>query len=305
MVIFANPSSGALARKPNWRKPRPMTPDRSLVEPGKHAEHSWPKTRPTVASDMLAPLVSERVMPTLTRRLLSPAAQRRVRNSPVDAHIEELTVFLIEVDLVACWRLCERWRVQGGSVDDLVMRVLSGSARQLGEQWLEDEIDFGTCTAAMTALSILLRRIECDMGGRQVSPRTRSRLLILPVPGEAHSFGSQVGAFYLRRRGFEVRAGVAATPDEVLFLAAQAPVDAIGLSIAGQEQLPMLAESLRVIRSDPDTARLPVFIGGSLVQCSPAKIRRLNVDLILADIVSAPGALTRLLAPETKSAATL
>jgi len=274
-----------------------MTPETRQHESDEQAMHSQELASGATAQGMLVPLVSKSVLPTLSQRLLTPNVHRKMRSTPVQAHVAELTIHLIDVDLAAAWRLCERWRAQGGPVDELVTLVLCGSAHQLGLQWVEDQIDFATCTAAMTTLGILLRRVEHDMGGRQVVPRRRSRLLILPVPGDSHSFGSQVVAFYLRRRGFAVRTGVAATPDEALFLAGQAPIDAIGFSVAAQESLPVLAQTVRMLKADTDTARLPIFVGGSLVHSAPETVRRLNVDLILADIALAPGALTRLLAP--------
>ncbi|MFK7964559.1 MAG: B12-binding domain-containing protein [Burkholderiaceae bacterium] len=278
-----------------------MTSEQSHADPGDPIGASRGPSDRGMPRSMLAPLVSNQVLPTLSQRLLEPSARRKGRSSPVEAHVAELTAHVIEVDCAAAWRLCVRWHAQGGAVDDLVMKILCGCARQLGEFWIEDEIDFATCTASMTTLGILLRRIERDMGGRQVVSRRGSQVLLLPVPGEAHSFGSQVGAFYLRRRGFSVRSGVAETPDEVLFLATQSSLDVIGFSVATEDRLPLLAETLDVLRADTATARLPVFIGGSLVARSPEKIRRMNVDLILGDITSAPGALARLLATGSAS----
>ena len=251
---------------------------------------------------MLAPLVSSKVLPSLSQRLLEPAAVRKGRSTPVEAHVAELTGYLIEVDYAAAWRLCVRWRAQGGAIDDLVMKVLCGCARQLGEFWIEDEIDFATCTASMATLGILLRRIERDMGGRQVvSRQVVRRFSCYPFPVKCIHLDLKWGLSICADADSRFASGVAETPDEVLFLATQASLDAIGFSVATEDRLPLLAETLQVLRSDSATATLPVFIGGSLVARSPAKIRRMNVDLILGDITSAPGALARLLATGSAS----
>ena len=140
-----------------------------------------------------------------------------------------------------------------------------------------------------------LRRAQvCPEGGaasRRVTPGPRpalGRVLLAWTPGEQHSLGLTMVAAYLRRDGWELVVAPAHSDSSHLIEFARSEwFDVIALSAAGEKQVVQLRRLVQDLRRASKNRELKVMVGGSLFDCRPDLVKRVDADGYAPDAPSA------------------
>ncbi|MBE7210914.1 MAG: cobalamin-dependent protein [Gluconacetobacter diazotrophicus] len=251
-------------------------------------------------SEAIGIVIAERVLPELLCRHVTAAARGDAPDAAAIGRLADIAATGTEAAL-----LC--------AVADLALppglpalcdRVLTPVARELGERWVRDELDFTAVTLGAARLHAALRMLGVADGpaaARGVHPRTDHgtalprppRLLLLPTPGEDHGLGLAMVAALFRDAGWRVRQGGeedAAAPEAILD--AFEP-DMVGFSVACDRHRGALGRAVRRLRRARPA--VPVIGGGPLFGRRPGLVRTLGLDAAFADGTDLPARAARLL----------
>lgn len=181
----------------------------------------------------------------------------------------------------------EHVRSFGHSLQVVFLDLLAPAARLLGEMWTEDLCSFTDVTIGLSRLQQAMRELGSAFEN-EVRPEIRGRILLAAAPGEQHSFGLSMLETFFRHAGWEVCGGATYAPSELLRLARDEWLDAIGLSLSSDllyDQVRELLPALRKASRNPSTV---VIVGGRYFTDNPEHATEVGADTMAYD---APDAL--------------
>ena len=118
--------------------------------------------------------------------------------------VEEFTNILLQHEVEVAYAYIDSIRVRGISLSAVYLELLAPAARVLGEMWEEDRCGFADVTVALCRLHEILRGLSATPPANTDTPPLGRRVLLVPVPGEQHTFGLLMVAEFFRRSGWEV-----------------------------------------------------------------------------------------------------
>jgi methanogenic corrinoid protein MtbC1 len=205
------------------------------------------------------------------------------RAAPTAAEITEFARLVLARDAETAYAHVDALRRHGIALEALLLGLLAPVARRLGEWWCEDECDFTQVTTGLWRLHQVLRHLSPpapdDPDARQVDRRA----LLVPMPGEQHSFGAAMVAEFFRQAGWNVWSGPVASADELFALAAQDWFAVVGISVSGETMLKPLGGLVRGLRRASRNRSVGVMVGGQVVNASPELVARIGADATAAD----------------------
>lgn len=151
---------------------------------------------------------------------------------------------------------------EGLHLDALWLNLFAPAARHLGRLWDEDEADLFDVTGALGRLQIIARALCTSFEGEDVCSNGR-RILLMPCPGETHLFGLALVASYFRGAGWSVVVSTGEDDDPASLVRAE-PFDLIGISLACDVLLPVMAGSVAKLRAASCNPDVRVMVGGPL-----------------------------------------
>lgn len=176
--------------------------------------------------------------------------------------------------------MVEQLLAAGASPEMLMMELLAPAARLMGEDWCEDQRDFVEVTLGMARLQQLVRQFRLPP---HVHAPMRGLALLVPVPGEQHTFGLRLVEEHLLRAGWKVTTSLAATEAEIARLVAEELYDFVGFSLSSERLLPALRSAIRSLRSSSRNRSVRIAVGGVLFDGRDIEPRDIDVDAIVAD----------------------
>ncbi len=176
---------------------------------------------------------------------------------------------------------------RGASVEAICVELLAPAARRLGEMWDRDECDFIDVTMGLWRLQEVMREISARSPSRRFPyPESRSALFS-PMPGDIHTFGSQMIEEVFARAGWQSEALVNPERRELLDRVAHIPFDIIGLTLTRDCPSAALGNLIRAIRSVSANPHVAVIIGGRVVNENPSIVAEAGADGTGHDALSA------------------
>jgi hypothetical protein len=94
---------------------------------------------------------------------------------------------------------------RGLDLETLLLHVLVPAGRRLGELWEADKIDFVDVTIGTSRLQQLIHHLTFPL--RTIADNPNRHLLLVPAPGEQHTFGLVMASGLFRREGWQVHGG--------------------------------------------------------------------------------------------------
>jgi methanogenic corrinoid protein MtbC1 len=241
------------------------------------------------AAPRIATLVSTiegRVVPRLmlSRQLPTATVATSGAEDALDPRdLEELTRLLVQSDATVAKSYVLQVRNRGVPLDNLCLGLLAPAARRLGEMWEEDLCDFATVTVGLCHLHEVLRDVGSasrpDTAGR--SPT--NSVLLVPLPGEQHTFGLLMVAEFFRRNGWSVTTEYPSTAADLMELVNAERYSLLGLTIGCREQLDGLSSRITQLRRASRNRGIGVMLGGRLFSEQPELAARLGADATAAD----------------------
>ncbi len=176
---------------------------------------------------------------------------------------------------------------RGITVEALYGGILPDAARWLGLMWEEDRCDFARVTIAVGRLQQAARLLSPRFHAASVNRADARRVLLLPAPGEQHTFGLQILAEFFQRAGWRVAGGPKWTGADAADLVRRDWFDVVGFSIGSERMFGGLANGIRRVRRASRNRCLGVMVGGPLFQQRPELAALAGADASADD---APGA---------------
>jgi MerR family transcriptional regulator, light-induced transcriptional regulator len=245
---------------------------------------------------LLEQLIRLEVVPRLTlsqhrpafgsERLISVGAQ--LGATPYRERIEELTRIVLATGEDRSLDYVEQMRRQGTSVERLYLGLISSVARHLGDLWLADVCTFTDVTLGLWRLHQVARTLSPIFQQDASARLPRYQALLVPLPGEQHTFGLYLLAEFFRRAGWGVYSMPLKTAHDVVAIVRSEWFAVVGLSLSCESRLEELAKEIRVIRRASCNRGLCVMVGGGIFTEHPEFVSQVGADLMAVDGRQAP-----------------
>jgi methanogenic corrinoid protein MtbC1 len=176
--------------------------------------------------------------------------------------------------------------VRGIPIQSVFLHLMAPAARELGERWERDKADFFEVTLGMARMHRVLR--EFDGIPPELCGRTGEghNALLLPTPGEAHSFGLRLVQEFLLRESWNVTNRLVASCDELEALVASQYYDFAGLSLSGETLIEALASAIQTIKSKSRNRHIRIIVGGHIFTEQPNLVAHCGADAFASDAPS-------------------
>lgn len=199
--------------------------------------------------------------------------------------------------------LTDRLLAEGLPVGDIYLRLLAPAAQELGRMWDEDLCSFTDVTVAVGRIQRVLRSLSPAFGREVDHPQNGRRVLLVPAPGEQHTFGLAIVAEFFRRAGWEVVGDTEARSADPAALVRSEWFDVIGVSVGSDARLDWLKSGIGAIRNASRNRSIGVLVGGPSFAADPARVREVGADGTAIDGQRAPLMAEQLLAERQRARA--
>ena len=171
----------------------------------------------------------------------------------------------------------------GVPFQDVLLELMAPAARVLGERWEEDQASFVEVALGVSRMHRILREFDGVPSHLWSNAGFGRHALLLPTPGEKHSFGLRLVQEFLLRESWTVTNNPVDDVEELGALVAQEHFDIVGLSLSGQTVLEPFLESIRVIRKKSKNRKVRIIVGGHLFVERPELIESCGSDAYAVD----------------------
>lgn len=192
-------------------------------------------------------------------------------------------------------------RDRGVPIESVFLDLLAPTARYLGELWDHDLCTFTEVTVGLGRLQQLLRENStafAEFAGVENGNKAR-RVLLMPCPGEQHTFGlSLVGEFF-HRDGWEVVTSFVAS-EGAPSMVQKDWFDVVGFSLGCESGIERLSETMNQVRKRSLNPLVSIIVGGAIFGLHPEFGPRIPADAIITDGPTAPALAEKLLADRSE-----
>jgi methanogenic corrinoid protein MtbC1 len=230
----------------------------------------------------LARTIDREIIPrlVLSRRSVPrcPIGTETSGRQPGSEEIAQFTEIVLTHDELVATAYVESLRVEGASLESLFLGLLAPTARRLGELWQSDLCDFAEVTMGCWRLQSVMRSLSPAFRREVPSREQGKRALLVPAPGEAHSFGLLMVAEFFRRAGWDVWSGPLAATDDLVALVRNERFDVAGLSVGCETRLDALSANIHAIRRTSRNRNIGVLVGGPVFNDHPEYVSLVGAD---------------------------
>jgi MerR family transcriptional regulator, light-induced transcriptional regulator len=247
-------------------------------------------------SRLLEQLIRLEIVPRLTLSQHRPAfgtappphGSAVLGATPYGERIEELTRIVLASGEDRSLDYVEQMRRQGTSVERLYLGLFSSVARHLGDLWLADVCSFTDVTLGLWRLHQVARTLSPIFQQDASARLPRYQALLVPLPGEQHTFGLYLLAEFFRRAGWGVYSMPLKTAHDVVAIVRREWFAVVGLSLSCENRLEELAKEIRIIRRASCNRGICVMVGGGIFIEHPEFVSQVGADLMAVDGRQAP-----------------
>ena len=202
--------------------------------------------------------------------------------------IEELTrIVLSDGEDRSLDYIQQIWR-QGTSIERLYLGLITSVARHLDNLWLADVCSFMDVTLGLWRLQRVARKLSPIFLQDASTRLSRYQALMVPLPGEQHTFGLYLVGEFFRRAGWSVCSMPLNTTDDLVAIVRKEWFTLIGLSLSCENRLEELARQIHIIRQASCNHRICVMVGGAIFIGRPELVSQVGADLMAVDGGQAP-----------------
>lgn len=182
--------------------------------------------------------------------------------TPTSKQVAEITDIVLTKDVTAALAYVGSLRTRGASLESLLLELLAPAARRLGELWDSDVCDFTQVTVGLSRLQQVLRELSPAFENEAEHIDRGARALLVPAPGEQHTFGIYMVDEFLRRAGWDVWCGPASSSGDLAALVRNEWFAVVGFSLSCETRIEALAAAIRTIRRHSRNRAVGVMVGG-------------------------------------------
>jgi methanogenic corrinoid protein MtbC1 len=236
---------------------------------------------------LLSRAIEDQVIPRLIRA--HPESAGGFRPPLTNTHqvsslqLREFSRMTIASDFGAARERVRAFQAGGMPVAAIYLELLAPAARDLGILWEEDLCDIADVTIGLGRLQQLLRELSSDFHHAMGRIYGGWRLLLLPSPGEIHTFGLAMAAEFFRHAGWDVVGGPGLASDLPVVMAASEWFDVIGFSLASDFHIDELRNCIGDFRKAALNPHVGIMVGGPVFATHPQYGALVGADVAVAD----------------------
>lgn len=215
--------------------------------------------------------------------------------------IQHFAKLVLSAEEDAAFAAVLAYRADDVAIESIYLDLLAPTARYLGELWTEDLCNFTDVTVGLGRLQRVLRELSPAFGPACEDAVDSHSVLLLPCPGEQHTFGLVMVGEFFRRAGWEVSGGAWTTGADAAALVGAEWFDAVGFSLGAEVHLDSLAGSIRAVREAACNPKIVVLVGGPLFGEHPEYVQRVGADGMTIRGEDAPSLAQRLIVESSSS----
>jgi len=256
-----------------------------------HAHAPMPELRPAQPPfiarrrhELLSRTVAEEIVPrlVLARRTAVTLEQAASEFGYAD-DVAELTDLVLQPRFDIASERVDRISGRQPGTEAIYLDLLTPVARRLGEMWEEDLCDFVQVTVGLVRLQQMLTTLSVpfpqDAGRTQWIPR----VLLVPAPGDQHSFGMSMVASFFQRAGWNGWSGVPGSTADLLSRVRNEWFAVVGFSVSNEKRLDALTSVIRAIRRTSRNREVGVMVGGPVFIEHPELVAMVGADATAVD----------------------
>ncbi len=202
--------------------------------------------------------------------------------------VQEFSRLVLSVDENVAQACVDAMRTRGISIETIYLDLLAPVARHLGELWEQDLCDFTEVTVGLGRLHRVLRELSPAFGQPHEQPASGRRILLLPGPGEQHTFGLVMVAEFFRRAGWDVAGGPWEAGADPVVMVKREWFDVVGFSLASEQHLADLSQCIGNVRKATLNPDVGIIVGGPAFSLNPGYIAKVQADAAVKDGSKAP-----------------
>jgi methanogenic corrinoid protein MtbC1 len=247
------------------------------------ARCDWPRQR----RSLLTRTIEQEIVPRLV--LARKAAPERPLPPPPGTvpvcaeEASELARKVVARDPSAASAFVEAVLARGTTLETLHLDLLAPAARRLGEWWSDDLCDFAQVTMGLWRLQQLLRETGSELPDPLVRRENDRRVLLVPVPGEQHTFGLAMVATFLSRAGWTVWSEPLASSNDLVGIVRSEWFAVVGFSLSCPNRLEALATNIRRVRRASRNPAVGILVGGQIFVERPELVVLVGADATAVD----------------------
>jgi len=236
----------------------------------------------TIESEVIPRLMlAHRVDPDWAANAVEAKSEAQVGN------VEDFARLVLQDEPDIAVAYIEARRADGVTLERIFLELMAPAARLLGEYWEQDVCDFAQVTVGLSLLQQMLRKYSPAStvdGDANVANR---HALVMPAPGEQHTFGICMVEEFMRSGGWRVEHHPAQSSDEIVSLVQDNWYSVVGLSLSSEYFYGRLGECISQIRRSSRNSLVGVMVGGPFFLEHPDLIKSVGAD---ATAVNGPDA---------------
>jgi methanogenic corrinoid protein MtbC1 len=174
----------------------------------------------------------------------------------------------------------------GVTFQEVLLDLMAPAARVLGERWEQDKASFVEVALGVARMHRILREFDGVPSQLWSDAGYGRHALLLPTPGEKHSFGLRLVQEFLLRESWTVTNRPVEDVGELGRMVAREHYDIVGLSISGETVVEQFLESIKIVRKLSKNRVVKVIVGGHLFVERPELVDSCGSDAYAVDAPS-------------------
>ncbi len=218
------------------------------------------------------------VIPLLLKAHARPVAAISMPLVVTTAHVADLVGLVLARGELATVAFVEAMHDGGAAAESLYLDLLAPAARRLGEMWENDICDFTEVTIGLWRLQNAMRELSPSFLRSPEMCTNGPRVLLVPLPGETHTFGLSMVYEFFRRAGWNAWTGPVAGSADLRAMVRRQWVEVIGFSLACDDKLDVVRAEIRSVRRASQNPALGVLVGGPGFTANPLLAAQVGAD---------------------------
>jgi methanogenic corrinoid protein MtbC1 len=203
---------------------------------------------------------------------------------PTEGEIRDFVDLVFSLQSASIASSVQAYRDRGMSIESVYLQLLAPAARHMGHLWDEDLCNFTQVTVGLGRLQQLLQVLSPAFGTEIEFPANARRVVLVPAPGEQHTFGLSMVAEFFLHAGWEVAGGQGGHHGEAVDMVREEWFDVIGFSVGSETRLDWLKTCVSEVREASCNPSIKVMVGGPIFTLHPE-----YADVVGADATSIDG----------------
>ena len=275
--FFKSPSSN----KPNKQDWQECLPEKSATPPSQGMPiHAGPQEH----INWLVSTIETNIIPRLIASHPSSGSQQQAKQAlslsiENPEKVQELVDLILQDASQAEQRITD-YCAAGIPLEEIYLRLISPSARRLGEMWDEDMCSFVDVTIGLWRMKQIMHDLSPVFQEYSRTSQYSPKAMLIPMTGSQHTLGLFMVSEFFRKAGWKVWGELSAQKSEIVAKASNEWFDLIGISVSIQEQFAELNNFIQTLKNASKNPEVGIMVGGPLFIAHPELISQVQADII-------------------------